>query len=303
MTASAEKNFAGLLVRRLSHSSRLADAATGLSVSGDDLPASIVGFAAGLLSLGLRPCDRLLIGCGQTLASALAYLGAIYAGIVPVPVEERMLATSGDQLVAKSRSRAVWTEKKGICDSLFANNIIRIAGGFDLCHPASLEPFSCEDAGLAVLMSTSGSTGTPRLVMVSHGNLRSNTEAIIRSQNLAQDETAMLVMPISYCFGASVLHTHLYQGGSVVFDSRSMFVDKVLHAINSHFCSTFAGVPFVYDALLRRSNLKSIPVPSLRRADRNRDRARRRRRIPPAVFCFPRVYGSYVELCRTQNSS
>jgi acyl-CoA synthetase (AMP-forming)/AMP-acid ligase II len=101
--------------------------------------------------------------------------------------------------------------------------------------------------------------------MVSHGNLIANTEAIIRSQRLGPDEKAMLIMPLSYCFGASVVHTHLYQGGGVVFDSRFMFPDKVLQAVNTYGCTTFAGVPTVYNILLRRSHLRSIPMPSLRR--------------------------------------
>jgi acyl-coenzyme A synthetase/AMP-(fatty) acid ligase len=75
----------------------------------------------------------------------------------------------------------------------------------------------------------------------------------------------MLIIPVSYCFGASVIHTHLYQGGGVVFDSRFMFPDKVVHAINTYGCTTFAGVPIIYNILLRRSNLKSIPLPGLRR--------------------------------------
>jgi acyl-CoA synthetase (AMP-forming)/AMP-acid ligase II len=75
----------------------------------------------------------------------------------------------------------------------------------------------------------------------------------------------MLIMPVSYCFGASVLHSHLYQGGGVVFDSRFMFPDKVLHAVNAYSCTTFAGVPTVYNILLRRSNLRSIRLPGMRR--------------------------------------
>src|SRR5260370_18327657 len=75
----------------------------------------------------------------------------------------------------------------------------------------------------------------------------------------------MLVMPVSYCFGASVMHSHLYQGGGVVYDSRFMFPDKVLHAINTYGCTTFAGVPAVYNILLRRSNIRSIRLPELRR--------------------------------------
>jgi acyl-CoA synthetase (AMP-forming)/AMP-acid ligase II len=75
----------------------------------------------------------------------------------------------------------------------------------------------------------------------------------------------MLILPLSYCFGASVLHTHLYQGGGVVFDRRFMFPDAVLHAINKYACTTFAGVPTAYNVLLRRSNISSIKVPSIRR--------------------------------------
>jgi acyl-CoA synthetase (AMP-forming)/AMP-acid ligase II len=101
--------------------------------------------------------------------------------------------------------------------------------------------------------------------MVSHANLTANTEAIVRSQKLLTDERAMLILPMSYCFGASVFHSHLYQGGGVVFDSRFMFPDKVLHAINRYQCTTFAGVPTVYNILLRRSNLRSIHMPGLRR--------------------------------------
>ena len=114
-------------------------------------------------------------------------------------------------------------------------------------------------------MPTSGSTGVPRLVKVTHGNLIANTEAIIRSQSLGTDESAMLILPLSYCFGASVVHTHLYQGGGIVFDSRFMFPDKVLRAINNCACTTFAGVPTVYKILLGRSSIRSIPLPGLRR--------------------------------------
>src|SRR5262249_17574952 len=131
--------------------------------------------------------------------------------------------------------------------------------------PKIMPPAACVASDLAVLMATSGSTGALRFVMVSHGNLIANTEAIIRSQRLASDERAMLILPVSYVFGASVMHTHLYDGGGVVFDRRFMFPDKVLQAIAQFNCTTFAGVPTVYNVLLRRSNIRRISMPSLRR--------------------------------------
>ena len=265
MHRSTEHNFAGRLVQRLGEKSALIDAATGRVFSGRDLPALFVGFAAGFLSIGLQAGDRVLITCGLGPPSTLAYLGAVYAGFVPVLVDERALAMSGEALFTKSGAKALWIGHGVRCDWARKQNVRVLEGDFDPCPVQSLRPAPCADGDLAVLMPTSGSSGTPRLVMVSHDNLLANTEAIIRSQHLGTDERAMLIMPLSYCFGASVVHTHLYQGGGVVFDSRFTFSDKVLHAINTYSCTTFAGVPAVYNILLRRSNIRSIPLPGLRR--------------------------------------
>jgi acyl-CoA synthetase (AMP-forming)/AMP-acid ligase II len=283
---SSEGNFAGLLVRRLSEASCLIDAARDEIISGAELPRRILNFAAGFISAGLRPGDRLLVACELSPASTLAYLGAMYAGVVPVLIEERMLGSSGEVLFAKSQAKAFWTAEGVGCEWAAKAGVKHFEGSFEP-RAEGMSPCECAADDLAVLVPTSGSTGVPRLVMVSHGNLRANTEAIVASQNLRSQglrshdavrdvrgagpgasgmaERAMLIMPISYCFGASVVHTHLYQGGGVVFDSRFMFPDKVLHAINTHACTMFAGVPIIYNVLLRRSNLRTIPLPRLRR--------------------------------------
>lgn len=265
MSSPCEWNFAGRLVERLGPNSDLTDAATGQTLPATDVPGLIAGFAAGFLSLGLRPGDRILISCGLNPASMLAYLGAMYAGCVPVPVDERTLAASGHLVFAKAQAKAAWTAKQVRWDWARKNGFPQVEGYFDPPPVHRLRPAPCAENDLAALMPTSGSTGLPRLVMVSHGNLIANTEAIIRSQNLGTDEKAMLIMPVSYCFGASIVHTHLYQGGGIVFDSRFMFPDKVLEAINTFECTTFAGVPTVYNILLRRSHLGSIALPGLRR--------------------------------------
>lgn len=267
--SSDNENFAGVLVerimQRMGNACCLTDAATGETIPGRDLPGLIAGFAAGFRSAGLQPGDPLLVACAVSPSSALAYLGAMYAGLVPVLAEQRLLATSGPRLLAKCRAKGIWTAKAQDWNWAKKAAVLQIEGTFDARPPTSFPPEPRATKDLAALMPTSGSTGIPRLVMLSHGNLRSNTEAIIRSQHLGTDERAMLIMPVSYCFGASVLHTHLYQGGGVVFDSRFMFPDKVLRAINTHLCTTFAGVPMIYNILLRRSNLRSIPLPGLRR--------------------------------------
>lgn len=265
VTASAGWNFAGRLVERLGPHSYFIDAATGRTIGPDELRRLIAAYGAYLISAGLKAGDRVLIGCTLSPSSTLVYLGAIYAGLVAVPVDERTLIDSASMLVEATGAKALWSEgglgREGNCKL----SVPCLEG--DLAHDMAemVPPADCAASDLAALMATSGSTGVPRFVMVSHANLIANTEAIIRSQGLADNEVAMLILPVSYCFGASLMHTHLYQGGGVVFDHRFMFPDKVLQAISHYRCTTFAGVPTVYNVLLRRSSVRKVPMPSLRR--------------------------------------
>jgi len=188
----------------------------------------------------------------------------MYAGLVAVPVEDRALTASVAMLVEATGAKAVWTEA-GLRGGGNYKGILSLQGDLAKDNSQIMPPAACVASDLAALMATSGSTGIPRFVMVSHGNLIANTEAIIRSQRLANDERAMMILPVSYCFGASLLHTHLCQGGGVVFDRRFMFPDRVLQSVAQFACTTFAGVPTVYNVLLRRSNIRRIAMPSLRR--------------------------------------
>jgi long-chain acyl-CoA synthetase len=117
---------------------------------------------------------------------------------------------------------------------------------------------------LAALMFTSGSTGKPRGVMVSHHNIVANTTSIIQYIGLTKDDRIMAVLPFYYCFGTSLLHTHLRVGGSIVIDDRFMFPDKVLRRMQDTGCTGFAGVPSHFQILLGRSSLREVRLPALR---------------------------------------
>jgi acyl-CoA synthetase (AMP-forming)/AMP-acid ligase II len=265
MADARQKNFSGCLVDRLGGHSCLIDAASGLTIDATDVPRLIAGHGAVFLAAGLQAGERVLVASSLSPLSCLAYLGAMYAGLVVVPTDERSLATSGANLVAATGAKAVWTEQAPSLDWLRRAPLLCFHGELTGGKPQPMAPVARTDADEAALMATSGSTGLPRFIVVTHGNLRANTEAIIRSQGLQEGERAMLVLPFSYCFGASVLHTHLYQGGGVVFDRRFMFPDKVLRAIAQYRCTTFAGVPTAYNVLLQRSKIREMALPSLRR--------------------------------------
>ena len=255
-------NFADTLIRRLSPHSGLGLAGVSLKLGPNELRQSILGAGAAFLSLGLRAGDRVLIGCQLSPMPAVSILGAMHAGLVAVPVDEAQLTNQAEMFLKSAGAKAIWVEQEATVARLSATGV-PVSHGLRSSQANAAVPRQLGD--LAALMTTSGSTGTPRLVKVTHGNLLANTIAIAESQRLTELDRALLILPASYCFGASVLFSHLFSGGSVIFDSRFMFPDKVLKAISEFQCTTFAGVPSVYQILLKRSNLGTIPMPSLRR--------------------------------------
>ena len=112
-------------------------------------------------------------------------------------------------------------------------------------------------------MFTSGSTGEPKGVMVTHRNIECNTRDIIEYLGLSPDDRTMTVLPFYYCYGTSLLHTHLMAGASLVLNNRFMFPEKVLDEMDEKQCTGFAGVPSTYQILLRKTHFAKRSFPRL----------------------------------------
>jgi len=118
---------------------------------------------------------------------------------------------------------------------------------------------------LAEIIFTSGSTGEPKGVMITHQNIIANTDSIIEYLGLDSDDVIEIVLPFYYCYGLSLLHTHLKVGGSVVFNNNFMFLGAVINDLNKYRCTGFAGVPSHFQILLRKSKtFKTTSFPDLR---------------------------------------
>jgi long-chain acyl-CoA synthetase len=117
---------------------------------------------------------------------------------------------------------------------------------------------------IAVIMFTSGSTATPKGVMLTHHNLMYNTESIIEYLHLNENDRVEVVLPFYYCYGTSLLNTHLRCCGSLVINNRFMFPETVLEDIRNYNCTGFAGVPSTYQILLRMTDIKNCHIPSLK---------------------------------------
>ena len=231
--------------------------------------------ASHLLQKGHSKGDRVLLIAENSFFWVASYLGILRAGLVCVPLP----ANTAQETVSYI---AEITEAKSACvpARVFLKNKLRLPvpvltdvpvqeaekpgaqhrNGF--IQPQNFPQISRDD--LAALMFTSGTTGKPRGVMVTHGNIIANTNSIIEYLRLSSRDRIMAVLPFQYCFGASLLHTHLRAGGSLVVDPRFMFPEKILERMRETECTGFAGVPSHYQILLRKSALKDYCFPHLR---------------------------------------
>lgn len=116
---------------------------------------------------------------------------------------------------------------------------------------------------LGVLMSTSGSTGSPKLVRLSAANLQANAESIVSYMGLGADDRAISSLPLHYSYGLSVLNSHLVAGGSVVLGEHAVAQAAFWQQVREHGVTGLAGVPTTW-RLLRRLRFERMSLPALR---------------------------------------
>lgn len=116
---------------------------------------------------------------------------------------------------------------------------------------------------LALLLSTSGSSGSPKLVRLSRQNVRSNAESIVTYLRLGPSDRAATTLPMHYSYGLSVLNSHLLAGGSLLLTDRSVVEPQFWESFTAHRATSFAGVPYTFD-LLETADVAWAELPNLR---------------------------------------
>ena len=184
-----------------------------------------------------------LVEAANEIETVVAYLGALAGGHVVILTDRNrsallhaLLATYDPDYVYADGS---WRER-------------RTAGGPDL-HP-----------DLALLLSTSGSTGSPKLVRLSSGNLHSNAQAIAEYLTLTSADVAISSLPLGYCYGLSVLHSHLLAGAAMALTNRTVVEPDFWALVEQAQVTSLAGVPETF-TLLERSGQPWYAAGSLRR--------------------------------------
>ncbi|WP_433038332.1 AMP-binding protein [Actinomycetospora sp. CA-053990] len=189
------------------------------------------------------PRRLVLVEATNTLPALVGYLGALRAGHV-------VLLAPGADAATTSGLVAAW-EPDVVVAADGQLRVDRAVSRHDL-HP-----------DLSLLMATSGSTGSPRLVRLTASSLDANAVAIASSLGIRSDDRAVTTLPMHYCYGLSVVHSNLHAGAALILDERSVTDPSFWADFRARRGTSLHGVPYTFD-LLDRAGFTGMDLPHLR---------------------------------------
>ncbi|WP_317932880.1 AMP-binding protein [Halioxenophilus sp. WMMB6] len=186
----------------------------------------------------------LLLAADNSFEAIIALYGALYGG------HSVMLCDGNDSKLVESLNTQFapnWIYRK--------HDDWQLLAGDKTAH--HLHP------DLALLISTSGSTGSSKCVRIAYQSVQANSDAIAQYLAINANDRAALLLPIHYCYGLSVVNSHLASGASVVLTQLSVVDKTFLNFLSEQKISSFAGVPYTFEQL-ERIDFRAQNLPSLR---------------------------------------
>lgn len=198
--------------------------------------------------------------CRNTIGGLLGYISSLQSGIVPLMLSEDIDKTLFNNLLGKYHPKYIWAPddikwKEDLVCTEYKIYDYRL-------YKIKFDNVKLYDE-LALLLTTSGSTGSPKLVRQSYENIHSNTKSIVEYLNIDENERAITTLPINYTYGLSVINTHLFAGATILLTQKTFFQKEFWEFFKEQKATSFAGVPYTY-AMLKKLRFFRMELPSLR---------------------------------------
>ncbi len=202
--------------------------------------------------LAAQPKSLIFNFCRNDLRSIRAYLAALEACQPVALLDDSLKPELKEHLLNPYRPDLIASSTLQPVGELLSASLWRSSAGLqEATHP-----------DLALMLSTSGSTGSPKFVRLTRGNIQANAASIAEALAIHPDDRAITSLPIHYSYGLSVLNTHLLRGASLVLTDDGLTAPTFWKAVRELECTSFAGVPYSYQ-ILNRLGLEGLKVPTL----------------------------------------
>lgn len=183
--------------------------------------------------------------CENTLGSLIGYTAFLNNRIVALMLDAHLDKELLKHFIKEYKPDYLWVPKSlenvpG--EKVFAKwEYCLFKTGYDHVYPLYDE--------LALLLTTSGSTGSPKFVRQTYRNIESNTSAIVKYLHLTADERPITTLPMNYTFGLSVINTHLAVGATLLLTDKTIMQRDFWDFMSANNATSFSGVPYTYEML------------------------------------------------------
>ncbi len=193
------------------------------------------------------------------IGSLIGYTSFLNNHVVPLILSNKTEKTLFDNLYTTYQPEYLWLPTSRTAE--FGQEPLYSAFGYSLIKTGNPTPELFED--LSLLLPTSGSTGSPKLVRHSYRNIEANAENVKNLFQITPSERAMGVLPMHYTMGLSVIASHLYAGATVLLCGKSLLDRGFWSMLKEQHATSFTGVPYSFE-LLSKLRFFRMDLPDLK---------------------------------------
>ena len=182
------------------------------------------------------PRSLVFLLVGNNLDSLVAYVACLNHGIVPLMLDAKIDAQLLQRFKDIYGPDFIWRpgESGYVLEEGQRTEDKRQRGLYD---------------ELALLLTTSGSTGSPKLVRQSYANIKANTQSIVEYLKLDSTERPITTLPMNYTYGLSIINSHLAVGATILLTEKSIMQRDFWNFFTEQGATSFGGVPYTYEML------------------------------------------------------
>lgn len=200
--------------------------------------------------------------CQNQIGSVAGYASFVVNGIVPVLLNSHLEKELLDNLIKAYEPKYIWVPDAQIdqydsygCEKVYGiYNYSLLKTGFEKEYPMNDE--------LCLLLTTSGSTGSPKFVRQSYANVESNAKSIVEYLKINENERPITTLPMNYTYGLSIINSHFMVGAKILLTDKGLMQKEFWHFFRSEEATSFGGVPYTYE-MLERLRFFRMDLPSL----------------------------------------
>lgn len=208
--------------------------------------------------------ERTLVFClsSNNEESIFGYVGFMRGHVVPVLLDASIQVERLQKLIELYKPAYIWasSENQNLLNSMDSTFVF---GDYSLFKsPTAIQHNLAED--LALLLTTSGSTGSPKFVRLSYENIFKNAESIVKYLDIKADDKPITTLPMNYSYGLSIINSHFISGATMIVTDASIMKKEFWDLCKDQGATTFGGVPFIYE-MLDRLKFEEMDLPSLKK--------------------------------------